>query len=508
MHDLTLHGSHNTISFYTWDDSECCLPIGSTKATLLSTPPLFLAEGDLLLFEEIISPTTGTKGDADPTHRHAVRLTKVVKSTDPLNGTDVIDIEWYEEDALPFPLCLSARVSQGGGLPKIAEVSIARGNVVLADHGMRVHNVPLIPAITPDDLPYRPSIPDTGLCFRETFVYPFMREKPAKFAIHQNPRNALADLRLHDQQETWIPRRDLLGSDRFAPDFVVEVEEDGTARIRFGDDVLGKSPTAGSEFKATYRNGNGQAGNVGAGALRRILWNRTEISEIRNPLPAQGGTDPEAMEHAKLFAPQAFRTQRRAVTESDYAEMAQQHPQVQKAKARFRWTGSWYTVFLTIDRKGGRSVTDDPAFTDEILSHLEEFRIAGYDLEINDPVFVPLFIQLRICVKPNYFQSEVKETLFKVFSRNLLETGQLGFFHPDNFTFGQPVYLSQIFQQAMNVEGVDSVEVMYFQRWGKTPQDEIQHGVLTPAPLEILRLDQDPNFPENGKIDFLMVGGL
>jgi hypothetical protein len=60
----------------------------------------------------------------------------------------------------------------------------------------------------------------------------------------------------------------------------------------------------------------------------------------------------------------------------------------------------------------------------------------------------------------------------------------------------------------MEVAGVASVEATRFQRWGKNPGNEIKDGVLKPTDLEILRLDNDPNFPENGKIDFIVKGGL
>ena len=86
MHPIFLHSSQNEISFYTWDDSECCLPRGSTRATLRNDPTLFLKPGDVLIFEEVYSPTKGTKADADPTHRHAVRLKEAKPIEDKLDA--------------------------------------------------------------------------------------------------------------------------------------------------------------------------------------------------------------------------------------------------------------------------------------------------------------------------------------------------------------------------------------------------------------------------------------
>jgi hypothetical protein len=55
---------------------------------------------------------------------------------------------------------------------------------------------------------------------------------------------------------------------------------------------------------------------------------------------------------------------------------------------------------------------------------------------------------------------------------------------------------------------VASVVVTRFHRWGRQPDGELDAAVLAPAYLEILRLDNDPSFPENGRIEFLMDGGL
>ncbi|MBZ0301279.1 MAG: baseplate J/gp47 family protein, partial [Anaerolineae bacterium] len=251
---------------------------------------------------------------------------------------------------------------------------------------------------------------------------------------------------------------------------------------------------------------NGTAGNVGLEALARIVSTDTRIIRVWNPLAATGGKEPEPLEEVKQFAPQAFRVQERAVTEADYAELAQRHAEVQKAVARLRWTGSWYTAFVTIDRRGGRPV--DSAFKQQIRTYLERYRVAGYDIAINSPVFIPLDILLFVCVKPGYFRADIKEQLLRVFSSGTLPDGRPAFFHPDEFTFGQPIYLSQIYRTAMTVIGVDSVEVQRFQRWGKTPLRELEDGLLQPGPLEVIRLDNDPSFPENGKIEFELSGGL
>jgi hypothetical protein len=512
LHDVRLRAQRNTIPFYTWGDPSCTLPVGTIRASLLGgTSELGLTRGDVLLFEEVLGPETGREVDADPAHRHVVRLNvDPVERIDPLSGATVLDIRWHVRDALPFALSLR-EFAGPDGRPRGA--SVAHANVALADHGRTFVDEPLDPQQVPETDRYRPVLRQIGLTQRSPYVHDQARLASAADAIVQDRRSVGPDIVLIGDDETWLPRRDLLASDRFAPEFVVEMEEDGRAHLRFGDDVLGRAPAAGASFTATYRVGNGSAGNVGAGSIARVVSHLGGITGVTNPLPATGGTDPEPLDQARLYAPQAFRTQERAITAADYGVAAQRHPEVQRAAATRRWTGSWYTMFVTVDRLGGQPV--DAAFESDMRAHLERFRLAGHDLEIDAPRFVALDIALTVCVAPGFYRSIVKQALLERFSSVDLPSGQRGFFHPDNFTFGQPVFLSQIIAAVMATPGVYWVDAddtppkpNRFQRWGQPPRGEVAAGRISMSRLEIARLDNDLNRAENGRIEFLMQSGL
>ncbi len=516
LEQIELFANRNELHFYTWGDEKCCLPRGATHATLQrqpdpALPPLDLQAGQVLVFEELVSPTSGEAGDADPTHRCAVRLTQVENGVDPLNSKAVVEIAWAVEDALPVPLCVTAARQKD---QQVIEVLGGCGNVLLADHGQPVETI--------DDrqLPpcdgvrrYAPRLKAAPLTRQgrvtsadgEALLL-FDPSAPASQAMQIDLRDVLPDIRVTLGGEPWTPVPDLLNSGRFACEFVVETETDGTARLRFGDDILGRRPPADPAPTATYRVGNGNAGNIGAHAISRIISDNPRILRVWNPLPASGGVDPEAMEQARLFAPHAFRFQERAVTEADYVELATRRPDIQNARASMRWTGSWYTAFITPDRKGSCPVDD--RFRQDLELYLDRYRLAGYDLEINTPLFSPLEILIQVCPKPGYFTSDVRQRLQEAFSNRQQADGSRGFFHPDNYTFGTPVYLSKIYETALAVEGVAWVEVKKFQRWGKTSAAELANSQLLPGPAEVVRLDNDPNFPENGKIEFEMLGGL
>lgn len=516
LHALTARAAFNEIDFHTWGDENCCLPRGATRATLKGSAADFpLQAGDALLFEEVRGPQTGAGADADPNHRHVVRLSEApVERNDVLTGETVQDVAWDPADALPFPLCLW---QVDDGLGGTQPVAVARGNIVLVDAGVTVVDEALQATTVPSEEPYRPQLQKTGLTYRVHYDHFSAISRPAAEVTLQDPRRALPaiDLTVTDpataETASWSPQPDLFQSDRFNRDFVVEVDESLRGHVRFGDDELGRRPPAGHTFTATYRVGNGRAGNAGAETITHIVW--PGLENARNPLAAAGGRDPEPLEQVRLYAPQAFRVQERAVTEGDYAKMALRHPEVQKAVATLRWTGSWHTMFVTVDRKGGHPVDAD--FEAELQAFLSHYRLAGHDLEIEPPQFVPLDIAMTVCVAAGYFRDQVKQALIQAFSSRFLPDGRRSFFHPDNFTFGQPLYLSQVVAVAMQVPGVQWAEMddtppkpNRFQRWGKAALGELAEGKIEMGRLEIARLDSDPNAPENGRIEFIMEGGL
>jgi hypothetical protein len=133
--------------------------------------------------------------------------------------------------------------------------------------------------------------------------------------------------------------------------------------------------------------------------------------------------------------------------------------------------------------------------------------MAGHDLEIDTPRYVPLEIAMFVCVKPDYFRSDVRATLLEVFGTGTLPDGQTGVFHPDRFTFGQTVYLSPLYAAAQAVAGVASVQITAFRRQDRPETSGLADGFLTMNRLEIPRLDNDPDFAEHGVFKLSLGGG-
>ena len=547
-HPVELDPLNNRIILHTWGNDECCLAAGTTEAFLYTIKPdatadaPVLKKGDFVLFEEMRGPLTGLAADANPAHRQVVRLDQEPEvDQDPLFSNITVDgvpqpwlsgqtplpllrVHWAADEALHFPFCLSARPV---GMPLFRNVTIARGNMVLADHGITIEEL-----VTPD--PSMIAAPNFRLGLSRGPLT--LQAEPAEVnydagtlrlltprttltasAAEANPAVALS-VAFATESELWTPARDLLESSVFDQEFVPEIDNSGRALLRFGDNEYARSVDGALRIRAVYRVGSGVKGNVGADAMAHLGLDpsTTEVTTVRNPLPATGGVEAETIEEVRQWAPQAFRAEQfRAVTEADYVSVARKLPQVQSAVASFRWTGSWYTVFLGIQpadtsglvrRPNGVTLLSD-SLRQTVTRFLDGYRIAGYDLEIRPPEFLPLEIDLSLCVSPGYFRGDVEEGVLTALSSRILPDGRRGYFYPGNFVFGEPLYLSQIYAAVEAVEGVDSAVVTVFRPFGQPDNGELAAGVIPAGPWQIVQLDNDPNFGEHGVLKVTMLGG-
>ena len=76
----------------------------------------------------------------------------------------------------------------------------------------------------------------------------------------------------------------------------------------------------------------------------------------------------------------------------------------------------------------------------------------------------------------------------------------------DHFTFGQPIYQSQLIATVMAVPGVQQVNVQQFCRFDTTPSTCVEE--ISAGPLEIVRLDNDEAAPYNGILTIHIEGDL
>jgi hypothetical protein len=181
---------------------------------------------------------------------------------DPVLDQAVIEIEWGMADALPFPLCLSSHTVD---CRRIGDVSVAHGNVILVDHGRSETDEPWVvdgtdvpgpcgcegsvQEILRIPKPFAIALRRPGL----TFSQPLPDDATTRALLEQDPRASLPWIQLaatspDELTEAWRPVTDLLASAADDPDFLVEVDDDLTAHLRFGDHGSGRRPETDTRF--------------------------------------------------------------------------------------------------------------------------------------------------------------------------------------------------------------------------------------------------------------------
>ena len=290
----------------------------------------------------------------------------------------------------------------------------------------------------------------------------------------------------------WVCRADLLNSGPVSQDFVLEVEPGDRSTLRFGDGHFGRRPPIGAQVLAIYRDGRGADGNVGTNALDHLVLDDAEIAKfgraglrVLNPLRSWGGSPPQRAEDARLFAPSAFREQRRCVVIEDYVNAARRHVEVDDAAARWIWAGAGRVARIHVARTDDLSV--DQAFRDRLEAWFEPFLLVGRRIEIEPPIHVPVEIGLRVTLEPGHDVDVFRylvEHPERDAGRQLAEL-----FGPGRYGFGEDVYLSEVIAAVAAMPGVARVRVDRFRRSGDPDaRDRTDAGFLAVDPCEIAHL--------------------
>jgi hypothetical protein len=514
---------------YFWDDSTRCLMRGSSEMWVSGWGHGFI-EGIALLIE-----TEGEPGD--PPLRQVVHLTPskpglsdhAVEELDQLFNQQVTHIRWGAAEALAADRDLNR--------------TTLAGNLVPATQGRRYDELFAIECPPDDpnclplayaDLPH--ALISLGPNSTPEFPVPIhlytLRSGRLAWMIGDEldaqpmPEIALIQVATSPGQVdvTWPWVRRLLDADPYEPAFTIDVAAfqhiarnsdqsssadyagDAADSARFGDGVFGPIPDGGTVFRVRYRVADGVAGNVAADAISGIE-SPSSIVRVSNPFPSTGGSDPEPAERVRRLAPQAFRArQYRAVRPSDYEAAAERLPWVLTAGTRFRWTGSWLTIFTTADPAGREGLPPEPRT--ELVDLLNRYRLAGYESYVPEPHYVSLDLIVTVCANPDAFVGDVESELLTRLGTGRLIDGTPAFFYFDQFTFGTPLERSRMeaaIQAAPGVAGVLSIQV---RRRGVTYNyQELSEKPLEVAPDEILRVDNDPSRPGMGSLRVYVEGG-
>ncbi len=505
MISVDLFPDHNQIDIYAWGAGDYALPVGATSATLVGRLPS-LEAGDVLVFECCRDPMGGDNGTPDVRARQAVRLVSARCDRDPLTGIELTEVQWFAGDSLEVALPVSRVVDN---VPH-TRLTVARGNMVLADHGATQHQeLSQVSA----HRHYRPGLGRVPLTYREPIDADALRQQPAARALEQKPWDALPEITLvenagdHSSGDepmsvSWRPRVDLLRSDLFDRHFIVETGDDRRVWLRFGNGENGHRPTPGTNFRAIYRQGKGPDGNVGVGALRHVVLTDSfekrvaawgfRVEAASNFLPGVGGTPAETTEHARITAPELVQrhgSENRCIIAEDYAELARRNPDVADAVAELRFAGAGQTAVVYVERTLDRRIDDE--LLARLRSELDASRMVGTEVEVRGPKDVALDVMLTLRLGSSQSMTHLERAMQR-------SGGVLRLFEPGELTFGRSVYLSELIARAMALPGIADVDADVFRRWGESGRGALDTGVIPIGRFEIARLDGNETRPQRG----------
>lgn len=296
--------------------------------------------------------------------------------------------------------------------------------------------------------------------------------------------DVLADsvvIEVEEQAGRWTPWtavESMAASDRHDRHYVVDAE---SGVVRFGDTVRGLVPQAGDRIRAReYRYGGGAAGNVPAGAVTRVQVDtagggpatpgtvRVDQAAgvtIANPLPFQGGADAETVAEGLQRIPGELRRRDRAVTASDFRELAlatpgglvgraetlplfhRGQPQVQAAGV------VTVVVWPREDPLHPDAPVPDRGLLRSVCDHLDQRRLVTTELYVVPPEYVKVAVAAGFEPKPGASPDAVRRWVEQVIRQYLAPLPPFG---PEGqgWPLGRAVRAAELEAAALQVEGV------------------------------------------------------
>lgn len=300
---------------------------------------------------------------------------------------------------------------------------------------------------------------------------------------------------------------------------------ENSSRIRFGNDIAGKSPLTGQEITVRYRTGGGIRGRIGSGAIndtRPVIpdapYNAAVEALFRNPNPSSGGTDAETVEEAKRRAPREFSTQENAVTSEDYGILAKNftHPvfgSVSKAIGTLR-TGvdqdfdsvvkavqaapsvaegvaiiqndfvnrNIVEVYALAEGPDQTPVRPNSGLKRGLVDFFSRINVLTDEVRIYDGAIKPIDVEASVVMSRNADSGTVKVAV---------EDAIRDFFNINNFEMGTGMFLSNLYDVIQNVPGVSYTNIF-------SPADDI---------IETNKI-ADPDNPGVGFNEVITLGNL
>jgi hypothetical protein len=258
--------------------------------------------------------------------------------------------------------------------------------------------------------------------------------------------------------------------------------------IAFGNGVRGRAPQIGERIRALeYRYGGGAEGNVAAKAISKVVGVGSVTAA--NPLPATGGAPGESVAEGLERVPGEFRRHDRAVTSSDFQELALATPGAAVGRAdclplfdpRTKIDNAAGVVTVVVwpreDAKHPNAPRPDRTLLSQVCRWLDARRLVTTELNVIPPTYRKIAVSVGLQAKPGYGIEAVRrwvELVIRQYLAPLPPYGPSG----GGWPLGRAVYGPELEAAALQVDGVQFIECLRLAVWDEAG------GTWKPAEVE------------------------
>ncbi len=317
---------------------------------------------------------------------------------------------------------------------------------------------------------------------------------------------------------TWTEVDNFLDSASTDQHYILFVDQNDRATIRTGDGTNGVVPTPGAAVAITYKTGGGETGNVEADTLTKLV-NPPTTDDSGNPITltvnnvsaASGGIARETIAQARVRAPRSLRVLNRAVTRTDFEDLA---VQVQGVARALMLTRNEDVVipeakgWLYIVPVGGGTPTG--TLKDEVYDFINDNypTMLTFSWDVKDPVYWAIDITAYIYLETDAVAATVGQavlTELRSYFSPLQDDGtpnlqiNFGFYYKDSDGDPEPQISWSVIHNLINdVTGVRKMgtpaDAEGMTLYGRDPGDPFAAGTSDDVTLLVRQ------FPVGGKI--------
>ncbi|MEM7579517.1 MAG: putative baseplate assembly protein [Cyanobacteria bacterium P01_A01_bin.80] len=288
----------------------------------------------------------------------------------------------------------------------------------------------------------------------------------------------------------------------------LQVQEEAAA-MHLMERQYGAIPPKASQIRMVrYRHGGGKKGNVQSHTLQIPKTAIPYVERVTNHINARNGIDAESLEDAVLRVPKLLRTRDRAVTPEDFENLALQAGGGAVARAYCPPMSNHHSrrgmvellIVPQVNTEGvHRGEGVDPnefalnsVLEKQILSYLDERRLLGVEVRLQQPEYVGVSVQAEVGLEPEYNHPQAQQTIIQNLLMSLYRflNPLTGGYEGKGWNFGASVYTSDIVSLFQNTIGVRYLgAILLFELrfsnsvWNRTLAP---NGVVNPGSLGLI----------------------